>query len=53
MVYYYYVNTFRGGKPVQIEGTVCADSKDEAIHKLIDEGVVYEKGYEFLCLNSI
>lgn len=53
MVYYYCVNTFRDGRPLQVEGTVMADDEAEAIDKLIEEGVVYKDGYEFLCLNAI
>lgn len=53
MVYYYCVNTFRDGKPLQVEGTVMADDETCAINKLIEEGVVYKDGYEFLCLNAI
>lgn len=46
--YRYCVNTFSNGKPVQISGYVEAESEDYAILKLIDDGTVYRRGYEFL-----
>lgn len=46
--YYYCVNTFKSGEPVQLEGYIEATSEEAAIQKLIDDGVVYAYGYEFL-----
>ena len=46
--YYYYVNTFQNNKPVQKQGYIEAESEEDAIQKLIDEGIVSPRGYEFL-----
>ena len=48
--YYYCVNTFKSDTPVQIEGFVKADSEEAAISKLIQEGVIDLRSYEFLDL---
>ena len=48
--YYYCVNTFKDNKPVQLNGYVESDSEENAIKKLIDDGIVYSRGYEFLDL---
>lgn len=46
--YYYCVNTFQNNKPVQKQGYIEAESEEDAIQKLIDEGIVSPRGYEFL-----
>lgn len=51
--YYYCVNTFKDNEPVQIHGYVEAKSEEEAIQKLIDDGIVYSRGYEFLVLHIV
>lgn len=50
--YYYYVNTFKDGEPVQLYGDIEAESKEDAIQKLIDDGTVNSRGYEFLELGK-
>ncbi len=51
--YYYFVNTFKNDKPVQVEGYIDALSEEEAIQKLIDDRVVCSRGYEFLDLYTL
>jgi len=55
--YKYFVNTFlnedNGLNPVQLRGEIESDSKENAIIKLIENGVVCAKGYEFLDLSEI
>lgn len=51
--YYYYVNTFQNNKPIQRQGYIEAESEEDAIQKLIDEGIVSPHGYEFLELYVI
>ena len=46
--YYYCVNTFQNSEPVQEKGYIEAESEEDAIRKLINEGIVYPRGYEFL-----
>lgn len=50
--YCYVVNTFtiQDFEPVQLSGEVVACSEVDAINKLIADGIVYAKGYEFLML---
>ena len=48
--YYYFANTWKDDEPIQIEGYVEAPSEDAAIQKLIDDGIVDSRGYEFLDL---
>jgi hypothetical protein len=48
--YYYCVNTFKSDTPVQLEGFVKADSEEAVIGKLIQEGVIDPRSYEFLDL---
>ena len=48
--YYYCVNTFKNDDPIQLEGYIDALSEEDAILKLIDNGIVYSHGYEFLDL---
>lgn len=48
--YYYIVNTFKDDEPIQVEGCIEASSEEDAIQKLIDDGVVDSRGYEFLAL---
>lgn len=52
--YNYTVNTFislkDGLNPIQRSGSILAESEVDAINKLIDDGIVYAKGYEFLDL---
>ena len=51
--YYYCVNTFKNGEPVQIDGCVYAENANDAIQKLIDNGTIDSGGYEFLELHKI
>ena len=51
--YHYCVNTFKDGEPVQLNGDVEAESEEDAIRRLIDNGTVYSRGYEFLDLKKI
>lgn len=54
MRYYYVVNTFdECFRPVQRDGCIDAASEDNAIQKLILDGTVYEKGFEFLELKVV
>lgn len=46
--FYYCVNTFRNGEPVQLEGFVFADSERNVVQELIDEEIIDPYGYEFL-----
>lgn len=46
--YNYCVNTFKDGMPVQLFGHIDAESKEDAVKKLIDDGIVWSRGYEFL-----
>ena len=48
--YYYYVNTFENDRPVFIEGHVDAYNEEDAIIKLIEDGIVNPHGYEFIDL---
>ena len=48
--YYYFANTWKDDEPIQVEGYVEAPNEDAAIYKLIDDGVVDSRGYEFLDL---
>lgn len=51
--YHYCVNTFKDGEPVQLYGDIEAESEEDAIRRLIDDGTVYFYGYEFLSLIKI
>lgn len=51
--YHYCVNTFKDGEPVQLCGDIEAESEEAAIQKLIDNGTVCSRGYEFLDLKEI
>ena len=54
--YQYTVNTFmtaNGLEPLQLSGTVEADSVDDVINKLVSEGIVYERGFEFLDIHHV
>ena len=49
MRYYYCVNTFNvNDNPVQRDGFVDAASEEDAIKRLIEDGVVCATSYEFL-----
>lgn len=50
--YYYCVNTFKNGEPVQLEGYVDAETELDAVRKLIKYGDVDPRGYEFLTLKE-
>ena len=53
--YYYCVNTFdrEGHVPLQHEGYIEAESEKDTIQKLIERGVIYSSGYEFLDLYAV
>lgn len=51
--YYYFANTWDCNEPVQVEGYVEALSEEDAIYKLIDDGIIDPKGYEFLELRQM
>lgn len=46
--YRYVVNTFQGSEPVQRYGQVCAVDEWGAVNRLIEDGIVDPRGYEFL-----
>ena len=48
--YYYFANAWKDNEPIQVEGYVEASSEEEAIHNLIEDGVIDSHGYEFLDL---
>lgn len=48
--YYYCVNTFKNGEPIQIEGYIKAEDERDVIEELILDGDVDPHGYEFLDL---
>lgn len=52
--YCYCVNTFEGEelKTVQICGDICAETEEDAVRKLIENGTVDSGGYEFLELRK-
>ena len=50
--YHYCVNTFKEDEPVQLYGDVEAETEKDAIQKLIDNGTVDPRGYEFLELKK-
>lgn len=50
-IYYYCVNTFdKNDNPVQLEGDIAAHSEEDAIKRLIDNGIICPRSYEFLKL---
>lgn len=52
--YEYCVNTFdKDGSPVQLLGDIEAENANEAIQKLIDNGIIDSRGYEFLELYKV
>ena len=52
--YNYCVNAFdKDGNAVQLSGDVEAENVNEAIQKLINDGVISSNGYEFLELKKI
>lgn len=51
--YHYCVNTFKDGEPVQLYGDIEAESEEDVIQRLIDDGIVYSRGYEFLELREV
>lgn len=52
--YNYCVNTFdKDGNPVQLSGNIESENANEAIQKLISDGVIDNCGYEFLELNRV
>lgn len=52
--YKYCVNTFnKDGYPAQYSGYVYGESEEDAIQELVKEGVVCERGYEFLELRIV
>jgi len=58
MVYFYCVNTFDKGNPVQNAGTidipkVLCDSEDKMIGYLMAKGILDEMGYEIIDLYSV
>ena len=50
--YHYCVNTFKDNEPVQLYGDIEAENEEDAIQKLIDDGTVYPRAYEFLELKK-
>lgn len=49
MKYFYVVNTFDCNmNPIQVSGTIEGSSEKDVINKLIECGMIYSKGYEFL-----
>lgn len=52
-LYYYCVNTFKDDEPVQLNGYIDAKSEEDAIQKLIENGTVDSRGYEFLELEAV
>ena len=46
--YSYCVNTFKEDEPVQLSGFIDADNEEDAIQKLIVNGTIDPKSYEFL-----
>ena len=52
--YCYCVNTFKGNEleAVQIYGDICAESEEDAVKKLLENGTVNSQGYEFLELRK-
>ena len=46
--YSYCVNTFKKDEPVQLSGFIDADNEEDAIQKLIANGTIDPKSYEFL-----
>lgn len=52
--YSYCVNTFdKEYYPVQISGHIYAESEEDAIQRLIKDGIVYGGAYEFLELRIV
>lgn len=56
-IWRYVANTFRKSSkgwldPVQVSGSIFADSEEDVIKKLKDSGVLYPTGYEFLELRQ-
>lgn len=52
--YYYCVNTFYDGEPVQVCGYVMAENEEDAIRKVIIRETIEERcGYEFLELKRL
>lgn len=54
----YVANTFqtteKGGlNPIQVSGFVFAESDEDAVQKLKDDGIIYPTGYEFLELKLV
>jgi len=50
-IWYYYVDTFRNDEtfePIFAEGEISAESAQEAVNKLVENGVIHPNGYEFL-----
>lgn len=48
-IYHYCVNTFdKNDNPVQLEGGIAAHSEEDAIKRLIDNGIICPSSYEFL-----
>ena len=51
--YSYVVNTFDDSmNPIQVGGTIGGSSEEDAINRLIEYGIIYSKGYEFLELRE-
>ena len=46
------MNTFKDSEPVQLYGDIEAETEEDAIQRLIDNGTVYPRGYEFLELRK-
>lgn len=51
-VWWYVVNTFEGGEPVQRSGRIAATSERDVVEKLKAKGVIDAHGYEFLELKQ-
>lgn len=48
--FYYTVNTFYNGEPVQPHWIIDAENEQEVIQRLIDKKIIDRNGYEFLDL---
>lgn len=47
--YCYIVNTFNQEfEPIQLNGEIIANNIEDAISRLIENEIIYPKGYEFL-----
>lgn len=51
--FYYTVNTFNNGVPIQPRWAIDAENEQDAIQKLIENKIIDRNGYEFLELCSV